>query len=98
MWGLQILGETKGRVEKPLAVLGAEFAVGAAILAAVVDLAVDGFDAADVKLLVAASAAVADFGPQGSLMLPALLSVLVHLALWAYVFLYYLYFPVLIRF
>ena len=71
-----------------MAALGSEFA-GAAIFAAAVDLAVAGSDAAAVALPVAASAGFAGFGRRGSIMLPALLSVLAYLALLVYVSLYY---------
>ena len=61
--------------------LGLLFA-GAATFAAAVDLAVASSGAAAVELPLAASAGLVDyFGPQGSITLPALLSVLVYPAL-----------------
>ena len=61
--------------------MGSELA-GAATFAAAVDLAVAGTGAAAVELPVAASAGLVDyFGPQGSITLPALLSVLLYPAL-----------------
>ena len=62
-----------------MAALRAVFAVGAVIFAALLDLAIAGFDAAVVEPLAAAFAAFAGFGPQG--LQPALRSVPVYLAL-----------------
>ena len=64
-FGPYTLEENRGR-EKALAALGVYFAVRAAIFAAAVEFPV------------AASVGVADYCHQGSLMVPALLSVLVY--------------------